>query len=736
MVCRWRSITTLNNMANPSNGLANTAHKFGAFGGVFTPNVLTILGVILFLRAGWVVGNAGLGQALMILIIANSITLLTSLSLSAIATNTKVGGGGAYFLISRSLGLEIGGSIGVPLFLAQAISVAFYTIGFTESLQFIFPHIDMRLTCSGVLIVLFIIAWIGADIAIKTQYFIMAALGLSLLSFFLGWTPVSDWPANWHPQYQANQNFWSVFAIFFPAVTGIMSGVSMSGDLKDPSRSIPRGTLWAVGLTFLVYAWEIIWLSLNASRDELLSDKLVMRRIALLGPLIFVGLWAATLSSALASLLAAPRTLQALGYDRVMPRWLARGYGPKKEPRLALILSGLLALAAMWEGNLDLIAPVITMFFLTTYGTVNLVAGVERWVANPSYRPTFRIHWLPSILGAVGCLFVMVLLNPLATLIAIASCTSIYWFLKRRQYRTAWGDVRSGFWFAITRLGLLKFSSSRLHPHNWRPVMLVLVGNPKSRLMMVEFASHIEAGRGLLFLAQVVTGDWQKLLPQQADRQRGLERFIQDNRLSAVAKIVLADDLEHGVSTLLQVSGVGSLEPNTVMIGWNDDALKRAVFARTVRRILSLHRNLLVFEEAKSPGGVLQPRIDIWWRARENGSLMLTLAHLLQESSRFRDHSIRVLRIIEDAAGRQHADQAMRRLLTDARIEACVEIIVSSEPALGVIGRASVLSEICFVGLSVRSLAEQENPLAVFADMVADLKGNVFITKSWHDLEL
>jgi amino acid transporter len=610
-------------MANPSNSSAAATRKFGTFGGVFIPNVLTILGVIMFLRTGWVVGNAGLRHALIILAIANSITLLTSLSLSAIATNTKVGGGGAYFLISRSLGLEIGGSIGVPLFLAQAISVAFYVIGFTESLQFLWPDLDVRLICTIVMAILFVISWVGADLAIKTQYIIMVALGLSLVSFFLGWTPVPDWHANETPQYQSGQNFWSVFAIFFPAVTGIMSGVSMSGDLKDPSRSIPRGTLWAVGLTFVIYAAEMVWLSLNAGRDELLGDKMVMRRIALLGPLIFVGLWAATLSSALASLLAAPRTLQALGHDRVVPRWLALGHGPQNEPRLALALSWLIALAAIWQGDLDLIAPVITMFFLTTYGTVNLVAGLERWVANPSYRPTFRVHWLPSILGAAGCLFVMFLLTALATLIAIASCFGIYWLLKRRQYQTAWGDVRSGFWFAVTRVGLLKFSSSRMHLRNWRPVMLVLVGNPKSRLPMVDFASHIEARRGLVFLAQVVVGDWQKLLAHQADWQQTLESFIQENRLSAVAKTVLADDLEHGVSTLLQVAGVGPLEPNTVMIGWSDDALQRAVFVRTVHRILELKRNLLVFEEAALPSAQLERRIDVWWRAKENGSLMV-----------------------------------------------------------------------------------------------------------------
>lgn len=723
-------------MNAPPETAADAPRKFGAFGGVFTPNVLTILGVIMFLRAGWVVGNAGLHRALIILLIANSITLLTSLSLSAIATNTKVGGGGAYFLISRSLGLEIGGSIGVPLFLAQAISVAFYILGFTESLQFLLPHLDVRVTCTIVLAVLFLVAWVGADLAIKTQYVIMAALGLSLASFFAGWTPVPDWRLNVPAQFQPGQDFWSVFAIFFPAVTGIMSGVSMSGDLKDPSRSIPRGTLWAVGLTFLIYAGQMIWLALNASREELLDNRLVMQRIALVGPLIFVGLWAATLSSALASLLAAPRTLQALGGDRVVPRWLGRLHGPRREPRLALVITALIAGGCVWKGDLDLIAPIITMFFLTTYGTVNVVAGLERWVANPSYRPTFRVHWLPSLLGALGCLFVMLLLNPLATAVAITCCLGIYWYLKRRQYRTAWGDVRSGFWFAVTRLGLLKFSSSRLHLRNWRPVLLVLVGNPKSRLPMVEFATRIEAGRGLLFLAQVVTGDWQKLLPQQADWQQTLENFIREHRLSAVAKTVLADDLEHGVSTLLQVAGVGSLQPNTVVIGWSDDVLRQPVFARAVRRILELHRNLVVFEEAHLPPAKLDPRIDVWWRARENGSLMLLLAHLLQDSPRLRDHTIRVLRVIEDEAGRQQTDEAMRKLVMDARIEAEVEVLVSRDSPLPIIAQKSERSAVVFLGLSVRGLAETENPLGNLAPLVATLGGNVFITKSWHDLEL
>lgn len=722
-------------MAESSRTAAD--RRLGTFGGVFVPNVLTILGVILFLRAGWVVGNAGLEQALIILCIANSITFLTALSLSAIATNTKIGGGGAYFLISRSLGLEIGGSIGLPLYLAQAISVAFYIIGFVESLGFLQPGLDVKTVSSIVLGVLFVIAWVGANVAVKTQYVILACLGVSLAAFFAGHAPLAGWQANVEPAYEPGQSFWTVFAIFFPAVTGIMSGVSMSGDLRHPSSSVPTGTIWAVVVTFFIYAAQMLWLAMNAPRDDLVADKLVMRDIAIWAPLIYVGLWAATLSSALASLLAAPRTLQALANDTVVPRFLARASGPTKEPRVALFLTLLVAEGCLLVGDLDLIAPVISMFFLATYGTVNLVAGLERWVHNPGYRPTFRVHWLPSILGAAGCLFVMVLLDPPATLVAVLLIFGFYSMLKRRQYRTAWGDVRSGFWFAVTRFGLLQLARSHEHVRNWRPVLLVLVGNPRSRRGLVDFARAFEARRGLLFLAQILTGKWQTALKFQPPQQKSLEDFIRDQRLSAVPKTIVADDFEHGVSTLLQVSGVGPLQPNTVLMGWSDDAVMQAVFGRAVRRILELGRNLLVFSEAELPAEQLKKRIDVWWRAKDNGSLMLTLAHLLQLHPRFRDHQLRVIRIIAEEAGRDQAAGALQAMLAGARIAATATVLVSREPPLAVIAAHSERSDICFIGISLQQSTDgSPSPLDAYIPLVSALRGNVFLTKSWHDLEL
>ena len=710
--------------------------KFGMFGGVFVPNVLTILGVIMFLRTGWVVGQAGLRDALIILLIANSITFLTTLSLSAIATNIKVKGGGAYFLISRNLGLEIGGSVGVPLFLAQAVSVAFYIIGFVESLEFLFPGMPARLISMGTLGVLFVIAWVGADLAIKTQYVILAALALSLVSFFAGWMPVPEWSANFEPAYGEGIEFWAVFAIFFPAVTGIMSGVSMSGDLKEPSRSIPRGTLLAVGVTFVIYASQMIWLSLNASREELVGNTLVMREIAVVPALIFVGLWAATLSSALASLLAAPRTLQALAMDRVLPRILGRGTGAGNEPKLALVLTTGLAALCLLAGKLDVIAPVISMFFLTTYGTVNLVSGLSALVSNPSYRPTFRIHWLPSLVGAAGCGFAMFLLNPLATVVSVVLIFGLYSLLKRRQYRTAWGDERSGIWFALARLGLLQLSTSHQHVRNWRPVLLVLVGNPKSRLHLVQLATRLEASRGMIFLAQVVAGDWKKLIGRQEALQESLREFIRESRLAAVGKTVLADSFEHGVSTLLQVSGIGPLQPNTVLIGWSEDQLKRSSFVQTVRRILELKRSLLIYAEAELPEAQLEPVIDVWWRARINGGFMLTLAHLLRESggAGLRDHRIRVRRIVDAEAAREKTHKAMVALVQETRFDAEVEIVASREPPLATIARESARASYCFVGLGFDESEPHEDPLAEYAPVVDGLKGHILLCKSWHDL--
>ncbi len=720
--------------AGNGNG-GSKAGKLGTFGGVFVPNVLTILGVIMFLRMGWVVGQAGLWQALVILLVAKSITVLTALSLSAVSTNTRVGAGGAYFLISRSLGPEVGGSVGIPLYFAQTISVAFYLVGFAESFSLILPDADPKAVGLVALGVFVIVAWFGAGIVAKTQYIILAALGLSLVSFFAGARLTPAAASNLGSAYTEGQNFWSVFSVFFPAVTGIMAGVSMSGDLRDPARSIPRGTLGAILVTLGIYGLQIVVLTAGADRDALVGNSLILLDLSVVPSLIYVGLWAATLSSALASLAAAPRTLQALAHDGVVPRILGASLGGGREPHAGILVSAALAGGCILAGDLNLIAPVISMFFLATYGTINLVAGIERLAGNPSYRPTFRVHWAPSLLGGLGCLAVMFLIHAPATALAMVIIVAIFFLLARARLQEDWVDMRSGLWFSVTRLGLLLYIGSRQHVRNWRPVILVLAGNPKARLPMIRFARHFEAGRGFLFIGQVVTGDEEDLFQRQPRLQEVLANFIHEHELSAAPKMVVARDFVQGVTTLLQASGIGPFQPNTVLTGWSDDAVRRSAFAQAVRRILELQRNLLVYEAPDLEAGPLEPRIDVWWYAKENGSFMLTLAYLMRLQPEWRCHRIRVLRIIRDPQGAQEAQDGMKKLVAERRVQADVEIVVDTSPPLDVIARESERSEVCFVGISVRSIQEDSNPLAAYEALVGRLRGNVFLSKSWHDLQ-
>ncbi len=287
--------------------------KLGTFGGVFTPCTLTILGVIMFLRFGQVVGQAGIIQAMLIVLGAKTITTLTTLSLSAIATNTRVKGGGAYYLISRSLGVEFGGAIGVLFFLAQAISVAMYIIGFTEAFANTFPSLSPHFTAIASLVnlVTFVCVYIGAGWTVKVQYFILAILVASLGSFYSGAIGQFDpglMQANLMPHYAEGQSFFTMFALFFPAVTGIMAGANMSGDLANPSKSIPTGTLLAVIVTGLVYLSQAFLLACARPADELITNNMVIRDISAWPILITAGVFAATLSSALGSMMGAPES--------------------------------------------------------------------------------------------------------------------------------------------------------------------------------------------------------------------------------------------------------------------------------------------------------------------------------------------------------------------------------------------------------------------------------------------
>lgn len=713
--------------------------SLGTFGGVFTPCTLTILGVIMFLRFGQVVGQAGMWGAIAVVLASKVITTLTSLSLSAIATNTRVKGGGAYYLISRSLGVEFGGAIGVLFFLAQAISVAMYVIGFTEALVATFPAFDgySAEVASLVNAAVFVSVYIGAGWTIRVQYGILAVLVLSLVSFYWGAAAsfsAETLQANLTPHYVEGQSFFTMFALFFPAVTGIMAGANMSGDLRDPAKSIPSGTLAAVGATGLVYLSMAVLLAGSRPHEELVTNNLVIRDIAVWPVLITAGVLAATLSSALGSMMGAPRILQSFARDEVFP-WLgffAAVSGTSREPRRAIVLTFLVAEAGILLGDLNAIAPIITMFFMITYGLLNFATFLESITKNPSYRPTFRYcHWSLSLLGAIGCLAVMLLINWQWAVIALGVIGAIYAYIQFMEIEARWGDLQGGVVFERARRALLRLEVEAYHPKNWRPVMLALSSSAWSRPQMAIYGEWLTAGHGVLTLAQVVKGDVEDHAERQQRYENALRGFIAKQDLQAFAAVVIEDELSDGVEALVQCQGIGRFKPNTVLFGWPKSEEAAVAFGATLRLLDRLHRSIICArllsdqEPSAEQSGILSTvgdrtagdrtdsvwdapsgTIDVWWRGMKNGELMMLLAHLLHRNPDWRRNPIRVLRVVPNQEAADEVYGHITELAAASRIRVEPVVVVADDP-IAAIHKASADAAVVLFGFEAPAEDEE-----------------------------
>ena len=432
-----------------------------------------------------------------------------------------------------------------------------------------------------------VVAYVGADFALKIQFVILAILVAALVSFFAGgWGDVGSPTTT--ASYTDGVTFWVVFAVFFPAVTGIEVGISLSGDLKDPSRSIPVGTIASIAVTAVVYILAAVWFSTHLSPAELIDNTSAMSEIAAVPALILAGVAASTLSSALGSVLAAPRTLQAVAGDRVVPRWMASQMGSATEPRAAVLLTGVVAVAVIWAGDLDVVAPIITMFFLNTYGMVNLVAAIEKGVGNPSFRPTFAVKWWVPALGALGCYGAMFLINAPATVAAIVVTYGIYFALRRREVVGRWGDVRSGVWTSLARFALLKLErgGGGGDSRNWRPNLMVFTGQPHNREHLVALADWLSLGRGVVTFSQLITGRVEEpnkpALRAQA-RER-IRTYISDHRMAAFAEAQIVSDFAEGAVAVSQAHGIGPARVQHGRDGVEPDARRPRAPARRAPR--------------------------------------------------------------------------------------------------------------------------------------------------------
>ncbi|MFC1529821.1 Na-K-Cl cotransporter [Gemmatimonadota bacterium] len=673
----------------------------GTFAGVFTPSILTILGVIMYLRLGWVVGSVGLPATLLIVTLSSMITFLTALSISSIATDQRVKTGGAYYMISHSMGIETGGAVGVPLFLAQALSVALYTAGFAESFVRIVPIFDARLVAIATTIGVALVALLSARAAIRVQYVTMAVIAASLLSIIFG--SRLGVPDPELLRITPRPDFWPVFAVFFPAVTGIMAGVNLSGDLKDPARSLPRGTFAAVGTGYLIYMILPVLLVLRASAPELIDDPLIMRRIAVWGDVILLGVWAATLSSAVGSILGAPRVLQALVRDKIFPgwlRWLGKGSGVNDEPRIGTAFTLVIAIAAVWFGSLNVIAPILTMFFLTTYGVLNLAAGLERIIGNPSFRPTFRIHWAWSFLGAIACGAVMFLINPLAAIVAVVAVFLIFLWLERREMKTTWGSVRGGLWMALARAALLRLSRES-DPKNWRPHLLVLSGAPTKRWHLIDLASSFAHNKALMTVATVLPED-----TADAARQSSMELVITEylarQGVQGLAHVSTGPDYYRGAVRLIESYGLGRMVPNTILMGASDTEEHQAEYCEMIAGFYKARRNIAIVHHNPQRGYGRRRHVDVWWGGlKQNGSLMMILAYLLKTSAGWRDAEVCVKMIVSGEEVVPGVREKLSSLVEDLRTGATNEVIVAGGRSFDEILHAnSKDADVIFLGMA------------------------------------
>jgi amino acid transporter len=541
---------------------------------------------------------------------------------------------------------------------------------------------------------LFVFAWLGADWATRFQYLVMTILVAALLSFFIG--GITKWDStllvqNWTAP-ESGIGFWVIFAIFFPAVTGFTQGVSMSGDLKDAGRSLPRGTFTAVGVSIVVYFMATIVFAATLPPETLMAEYASMKRVAVVEFLIRAGVIAATLSSAMASFLGAPRILQSLSSDRIFPFLLpfAKGYGAAGNPRRGVLLSAAIAFATIGLGKLNIIAPVVSMFFLISYGLLNYATYFEARAGSPSFRPRFR--WFDqrlSLAGALACLAVMLAINLSAGLIAMAILFGLYQYLKRTSGPARWADSRRSYHLQRIRANLLAAAEEPEHPRDWRPQLLVFSHDAHRRERLLQFAEWLEGDTGFATVVRILEGEGPQMLKLRAEAENELRKDIVNYASEAFPLVIVAPSLIQGIHTLVQAYGIGPLKVNTILLNWFERertqnlGIREILYGRRIKTAFRLGCNIIVLKTKEEEWERLQAfsaeerRIDVWWWDDASSHLMLLLAHLTARSKAWQAAKIRVLAPSVDHPTEETMKE-FRGKLADARIEAEPEMVFNA----------------------------------------------------------
>ncbi|XP_047241620.1 solute carrier family 12 member 6-like isoform X1 [Girardinichthys multiradiatus] len=823
--------------------------QMGTFMGVYLPCLQNIFGVILFLRLTWVVGTAGVLQALCIVFICCCCTLLTAISMSAIATNGVVPAGGSYFMISRSLGPEFGGAVGICFYLGTTFAGAMYILGAVEIfLMYIVSQAEifkgegaarlnnMRVYGSICLLLMSLLVFVGVKYVNKLASIFLACVIVSIVSIYVGalvsafqeprfpvcmlgnrtisshfiidnqcrkTVPVEteatteSFDSNFTVSYEnstagpiivptdapvvvekttylwrefcqspdlnttcdeyfsANNfseikgipglasgiisaNLWSsylskgevlekgslssshvvhpasathpyVFAdittsftllvgIFFPSVTGIMAGSNRSGDLKDAQRSIPIGTILAILTTSVVYLSSVVLFGacidgvvLRDKFGDSVKSNLVVGTLAWPSPLVIViGSFFSTCGAGLQSLTGAPRLLQAIAKDNIIPFLRVFGHGKANgEPTWALLLTALIAELGILIASLDLVAPILTMFFLMCYLFVNLACGLQTLLRTPNWRPRFSYyHWTLSFLGMIICLALMFISSWYYAIVAMVIAGMIYKYIEYHGAEKEWGDGIRGLSLSAARYALLRLEEGPPHTKNWRPQLLVLLkldedAHVKSPRLLT-FASQLKAGKGLTIVGTVVPGHFLQTYGEALAAEQTLKHLMDKERVKGFVQCIVAQKPREGISHMIQSSGLGGMKPNTVVMGWphawrqSEDPQAWKTFINTVRVTTAAHLALLVPKNISLFPSNSEPStdgyIDVWWIVHDGGMLML-LPFLLRQHKVWRKCAMRIFTVAQMEDNSIQMKKDLATFLYHLRIEAEVEVV-------------------------------------------------------------
>ncbi|HEY9114076.1 MAG TPA: hypothetical protein VIN10_05210 [Bacteroidales bacterium] len=708
--------------------------KFGTFGGVFTPSILTILGVIMYMRLPMIAGEAGLIGTLGIVLIAHLISITTGLSVSSIATDKKVKEGGTYYIISRSLGLPIGGTLGLALFVGLSFSVSLYLIGFAESflgywdMPMDINHI--RIAGSIILVVVTIITLISTSLAIKAQYLIMTAIFLSLLSILFGSHEYAPEAPNFFGS-GTGVSLIVLFGIFFPAVTGFEAGVSMSGDLKDPKKSIPGGTIAAIAIGLAVYIGLAFFFAYTVDGSMLASDPQALFKISLIPQLVIAGIWGATLSSALGSILAAPRILQSTALDKITPRVFAKGSGASKEPRNALILTFLIAEAGILIGELDVIARIVSVFFITTYGFLNLSAAFES-LTSADFRPSFKTPAWISIVGALACGLVMVQLDFVAMIGAVVILGSVFILLKRRQLVLETGDAWSSVWATLVKFAITRLKKKEMHTRNWRPNIILFSGPDKARPYLIEFAKSFAGRLGIFSSFELVPSKEKQLIKDK----RYFTSFT--NKDDLIIHQHKCRDIYSGMDEIARVYGFEGVEPNTILMGWSKNEKHKAQFLKLIKNLAESDFNTIFLNYNAQKEFGEKRTIDIWWSGWGNNLTfaIFLLRHFTAEGD-WKDSKIRLLVINNVQSTKENIDKSLQTILNNYRVNFEVKIINNASEKLSreaIISRESAQADLTFIGIPDKEFHQLDEAYDEVLKLTKNL-GTFFLINSSSNFE-